>query len=216
MSTPRHTRVVTSLEEAAANIRTYAQSVRRYEKLAARIKQHPAWYAIRDTDARWLFGPSKFIGYHQANPTDYLASYSRRDGKETEPALSAWFVQVGEDTPLGRELRSEFIRFAEQFGKSPHAHWRVSVAEEDLATERATPRADPDLSERIAFDPEICGGRARIAGTRVRVSDVVSMLAAGASRAEILADFPYLAAEDITAALEYAAKAVDHRILKAA
>src|SRR5262245_7850177 len=136
MSTLRHTRVVTSLEEAVANIRTYSRSVRQYEKLAARIKQHPAWYAVKDDAGRWMFGPSKFVGYHQANASDYLGSYSRKDGKETEPALSAWFIQVGEDSPLGRELRSEFIRFAGEFGKSPHAHWRVSVTEEELATER--------------------------------------------------------------------------------
>lgn len=73
-----------------------------------------------------------------------------------------------------------------------------------------------DLSSRIVFDAGICGGRPRIRGTRVRVSDIVGALAAGDSIAELLEDFPYLAEADIYAALAYAAKAVDHRVLSAA
>ena len=67
------------------------------------------------------------------------------------------------------------------------------------------------IAERIAFDPEICGGRPRIAGTRVRVSDIIAALAEGTSTNEILEDYPYLSSDDISAALGYAAKAVDHR-----
>ncbi len=48
------------------------------------------------------------------------------------------------------------------------------------------------------------------------MSDVLDMLAAGASRAEILADYPYLEDEDITAALAFAARGADHRIIRAA
>ena len=52
---------------------------------------------------------------------------------------------------------------------------------------------------RITFDPAICGGRPTVAGTRVRVSDVLEILAGGANDAEILKDFPYLSLEDIRA-----------------
>jgi uncharacterized protein (DUF433 family) len=51
---------------------------------------------------------------------------------------------------------------------------------------------------------------ARAFAARVRVEDIIEMLAGGSTRAEILADFPYLQDEDITAALEFAARAVDH------
>jgi uncharacterized protein (DUF433 family) len=60
---------------------------------------------------------------------------------------------------------------------------------------------------RIAFDSEVCGGRPTVAGTRVRVSDVLEMLAGGASGAEIVEDLPYLSVEDIRACLGYAADA---------
>lgn len=56
---------------------------------------------------------------------------------------------------------------------------------------------------RITVNPEQCGGRPCIRGTRVRVKDVLELLAAGVSREEILADFPYLEDGDITAAREY-------------
>lgn len=69
---------------------------------------------------------------------------------------------------------------------------------------------------RIAVDPAVCGGRPIVAGTRVRVSDVLEMLAGGASRQEILTDYPYLATEDITACLVYAAEASGHPVVLAA
>lgn len=69
---------------------------------------------------------------------------------------------------------------------------------------------------RITVDPAICGGRPCLRGTRVRVKDVLDLLAAGVSREEILADYPYLEAGDIVAALEYAARQADHVVLKAA
>lgn len=55
--------------------------------------------------------------------------------------------------------------------------------------------------ERITVDPQQCGGRPCIRGLRVRVSDVLDLLASGASREEILEDYPYLEDADINAAL---------------
>jgi uncharacterized protein (DUF433 family) len=72
------------------------------------------------------------------------------------------------------------------------------------------------LIARITVDPEVCGGRPCIRGYRLRVSDVLELLAAGAPRDEILADYPFLEDEDITAVLAYAARANDHPIIRAA
>ena len=69
---------------------------------------------------------------------------------------------------------------------------------------------------RIAVDPTICGGRPIVAGTRVRVTDILEMLAGGADEAEIVADFPYVKAEDIRACLAYAASVADHPVVIAA
>lgn len=55
---------------------------------------------------------------------------------------------------------------------------------------------------RITIKKGLCGGRPTVRGLRMRVQDILELLAAGASRAEILRDYPYLEDGDITAALE--------------
>ena len=62
---------------------------------------------------------------------------------------------------------------------------------------------------RITFNPAQCGGRPCIRGMRIRVSDILEMLADGVSAETILNDFPDLEPEDISAALRFAAKRVD-------
>jgi len=79
-----------------------------------------------------------------------------------------------------------------------------------------TRREGNALLDRISVDPAVVGGRPCIKGTRMRVSDIVDMLAHGATHDEILKDYPYLVAEDIAAALAYAARATDHRVILAA
>lgn len=69
---------------------------------------------------------------------------------------------------------------------------------------------------RITARPDQCGGRPCIRGLRIRVQDILELLASGASRDEILADFPYLEPEDIVAALELAAAHADHPVLRVA
>jgi len=56
--------------------------------------------------------------------------------------------------------------------------------------------------DRITVDPEVCGGRPCIRGLRIRVKDILVMLADGATSEDILRDYPYLEAADIAATLE--------------
>ena len=73
-----------------------------------------------------------------------------------------------------------------------------------------------NLTDRITFDPEQCGGRPCIRHYRLRVKDVLDMLAGGATEAEILEDYPFLEQADIRACFEYAAQQVDHPVVRAA
>jgi uncharacterized protein (DUF433 family) len=73
-----------------------------------------------------------------------------------------------------------------------------------------------DLLDRITVEPGKCGGRPCLRGTRLRVMDVLELLAAGASHEEILADYAFLELEDIQAALLYSARQADHAVFKAA
>lgn len=70
--------------------------------------------------------------------------------------------------------------------------------------------------KRITTNPDQCGGRPCLRGLRIRVTDVLDLLAAGAGREEILADYPLLEDLDITAALEYAARQTDHPVMRVA
>ncbi len=73
----------------------------------------------------------------------------------------------------------------------------------------------PDLLDRITIDPEQCGGRPCIRGMRIRVVDVLDLFAAGLSAEQILEEMPDLTADDLKAALQYAARRLDHPVLAA-
>jgi len=73
----------------------------------------------------------------------------------------------------------------------------------------------PERLNRITVEAGKCGGRPCIRGLRMRVSDVLELLGAGASFEEVLADYPFLEREDILAALDYAAHQTDHVVLQA-
>src|SRR5579862_9767924 len=62
-----------------------------------------------------------------------------------------------------------------------------------------------DYKNILTMEPGKRGGKPCIRGMRITVYDVLSYLAAGMTQEEILADFPYLTAEDIRACLSYAA-----------
>lgn len=68
----------------------------------------------------------------------------------------------------------------------------------------------------MTIDPNICFGKRTIRGIRIRVSDILSLLAGGKNADGILADYPYLEPKDITAAIAYPAKATDQRLAFAA
>jgi uncharacterized protein (DUF433 family) len=70
-----------------------------------------------------------------------------------------------------------------------------------------------ELLKRISVDPNVCFGRPCIKGTRIWVSLIVDNLAAGVNEFEILAAYPQLKAEDIRAALTYAAEMTRERII---
>jgi uncharacterized protein (DUF433 family) len=73
-----------------------------------------------------------------------------------------------------------------------------------------------DLLSRITIEPGKCGGKPCIRGKRIRVTDILDMLSAGASYEEILQDYSFLERDDILAAITYAARQTDHVVLQTA
>lgn len=73
----------------------------------------------------------------------------------------------------------------------------------------------PAWAERITVDPEQCGGRPCIRGLRIRVQDVLDLLANGLTTDQVLEELPDLEAEDIRACLRFASHRLDHPVVAA-
>lgn len=72
-----------------------------------------------------------------------------------------------------------------------------------------------NLAERITVDPEQCGGRPCIRGLRIRVTDVLDLLASGLSAEQVLQELPDLELEDVQACLRFASRRLDHPVVAA-
>ena len=72
-----------------------------------------------------------------------------------------------------------------------------------------------ELLSRITMNPAQCGGRPCIRGMRIRVTDVLDLLAAGLDSKQVLEELPDLEADDIRAALRFASKRLDHPFIAA-
>lgn len=135
---------------------------------------------------------------------------------------------VGRDKPRPRganRWRFEFCR-----GQEPVEPSDFFKAMEMAAGKRTTQRVvlveaclrkdDQSLwcvnMERITIDPEQCGGRPCIRGMRIRVVDVLDLLANGLTAEQILSELPDLEPEDIQACLQYASRKLNHPVLVAA
>ena len=69
------------------------------------------------------------------------------------------------------------------------------------------------LDERITIDPEQCGGRPCIRGMRIRVADVLDLLASGLTPEQVTEELPDLEPGDIQACPRFANRRLDHPIL---
>ena len=70
-----------------------------------------------------------------------------------------------------------------------------------------------NLMERITVNPEQCGGRPCVRGMRIRVSDVIDLLANGLSSEQVVQELPDLELEDVYACLKYVSRRVSHPVL---
>lgn len=72
-----------------------------------------------------------------------------------------------------------------------------------------------EVANRITVNPDQCGGRPCVCGLRIRVIDVLDLLASGLTAEQVLEKLPDLEAEDIVACLKYASQRIDHPVLAA-
>ena len=207
--------LIANQNEAVENILRYQTALaddRLGEELKKLMSMVHVWYAVRPPGKRWLFAPSKFVGYAGNSAEAYFRNRSARGVRDTERVLRQWFHVVEPGTRHADSLDGALRDFLRSHGHSgPRRGARICVAAEIL---EEVSGGSP-VSDRIAVDPAVCGGRPHIRGTRVRVSDILRLLASGAAAKEILADYPYLKDGDLRAALDCGAASVDHRIVRA-
>ena len=72
-----------------------------------------------------------------------------------------------------------------------------------------------NIANRITVNPNQCGGRPCVRGMRIRVIDVLDLLASGMTQNQVLEELPDLEPEDVTACLQFARNRLDHPILAA-
>ena len=206
--------LVDRAHKAVENIKRYQTEVRN-RRLVNLMKQAHAWYAIKSADGKWLFAPSKFVGYANNNANIYLSGAQDRDGGRTVKILKKWFETVPSTSRLAAELHDALREFLVAHGHSgPRKNARVCVLREIFGD--GAEISLRGVHDRIHIDAAICGGRPHIRGTRVRVTDILDLLACDVSRTEILEDYPYLSAADLSAALAFGAAASAHRVILAA
>ncbi len=70
----------------------------------------------------------------------------------------------------------------------------------------------PGVESRIVIRPDICHGQACVLGTRIPVSQILDMLAAGDDAETLLKEFPSLEIDDIYACLRYAARLAEEQM----
>jgi uncharacterized protein (DUF433 family) len=212
--------VVSSFSEAKANIDRYERELAKSTELQEIMSYARSWHGYLAPDGGWRVAPSKFAGYVNNNADAYLRSHRDRDGRRTERVLSAWFDQSKPGSAAYEDVTAAVQRLFARYGRAPNKRWRVNTPKAErssVAQGQNVEKSDRGLfRSRITFNARVCGGRPCIRGMRIRVADILDMLSAGATRQEILADYPYLEDDDINAALEYGAESADHRVLSAA
>lgn len=212
-------RLVSSPRQVILNIQRFTAEIEKSHEMQARLGLVHDWYAIARPDGAWAFAPSKFVGYRDNTIKEYLETYqTNAHGGETEQALKTLSAAVDPESRLARELINALEEFLDRWDRKPRRGSQIRLVNEEepaIGITRSR-RLDEAVLSRISSNPAICGGRPCIKGTRMRVVDIVEAIAHGATRDELLRDFDYLTADDIAAALLYAARSADHRIVRAA
>ena len=70
-----------------------------------------------------------------------------------------------------------------------------------------------NLAKRITVDLEQCGGRPCILGMRVRVTDVLDLLAVGLTPEQVISELPYVELNDVRASIRFASQRLDHPVV---
>ena len=147
--------LVSELVQVIENIRRYQTELDKGPGSARKLhiglmKKTSHWYAVEpDADGRWLFAPSKFIGYVDNNAEDYIQSTGRH-GWDTEDRLRRWFDVAPPE--VDAELRPALLGFLEKHNRSPRKGAKIHVLKETYAN--AVPVDGEERWDRNSGEPK--------------------------------------------------------------
>jgi hypothetical protein len=120
-------KVASASQTVLDNIKRFTTEVRHSPDLQGRLAYARAWYATKNDQGEWQFGPSKFVGYEDLNAEQYIKSAEQRDGRRTETQLQQWFSVVDPSSELYDQLSSSLFAFLANFGKVPSTKMRINI-----------------------------------------------------------------------------------------
>jgi len=132
--------LVTNPVQAIDNVQRYNRNLGKFTDLMPYAR---AWYAIKNKDG-WLFAPSKYVGYQELSPDDYLTL--DLDGRVTESVLERWSTLIADGHPQYEELHTALNELCARHGKKPNSLARIAI----IQTAAAPPAFTDELVELLA------------------------------------------------------------------
>jgi hypothetical protein len=116
--------LVRNLSEIRDNVFRFNAALNEGHELSGQLSQFRHWYYVPEIDA---FGPSKFVGYRDAETASYKETKFDKDGRETEHALRQWFRVLEQGTPEWQRHYLKLGRLLATYGKCPNAQASIHV-----------------------------------------------------------------------------------------
>jgi hypothetical protein len=129
ITTPR---LVSSAAQVRDNHATYQREMSSpdgppRQALVEVIPYIQSWIAVHDSSGRFVFAPSKFVGYRDMTAEMYHRHHEDMDGRVTERVIASWIRVMAEGDPDYDDARDQLFDFCATFGKKPNGRCRISI-----------------------------------------------------------------------------------------
>lgn len=158
------TSTINQVIENIKNFQTELNKNNQKNDLVTALGQFSNWFAYKDESGKWIFGPSKFIGYQEISLEKYENKYENKlDGRQTDAILRQWKITPSkEDLP---ELIDNLNRFLNNYRKRMKKTANIYLLSEDPYGETEESKAiiailktwDKDIQKKVIKNMQIYG-----------------------------------------------------------